>query len=391
MAKPPTSALPTPNAVEQSFTRALGVSRRDRWEQAGITHYAHVPGDELDESTKKCPEKGSDPQQIVLYQVLSPHEEQRLDQKSMALEGTDGLLLKIRAEPSKRDGFRSFWLYFPMNMTSKESLHPLPPQPHLLERIYGIFLFSLTLCLFYSDHENPQNKVVSYYSGSIRRGLWPEFLLLEHKYYLDGNAEPTMFMTLVEKYALLCMENFDLNENVEWFVWKRRMLSTVSSCPRKISEGSLQNPEILVKSKSIQQSLLQSKTKDNMVCPTGGFPSSPQLAGNPFLPPSLGQGSHSRGIASALVCQEKNLFPIGGKKLGSSYSRFTKSTPSSSRHSGSVSQGVLRSPDHLQRCAGSGRLGVGPRPGLWKESVLQRGALPSRPSPGCCCWRRQTK
>lgn len=121
-------------------------------------------------------------------------------------------------------------------------------------------------------------------------------------------------MTLVEKYALLSVENFDLNENVEWFVWKRRTLSMVSIFPRKISEGSLQNPEILVKSKSIQQSVLQSKTKYNIVCLTGGFPSSPQFAGNPFLSPSLGQGSHSRGITSALVCQEKNLFPIGSKR-----------------------------------------------------------------------------
>lgn len=112
-------------------------------------------------------------------------------------------------------------------------------------------------------------------------------------------------MTLVEKYALLSVENFNLNENVEWFVWKRRTLSTVSIFPRKISEGSLQNPEILVKSKSIHQSALQSKTKDNIICPTGGFPSSPQFAGNPFLSPSLGQGSHSRVIASALVCREK--------------------------------------------------------------------------------------
>lgn len=151
-------------------------------------------------------------------------------------------------------------------MMSKESLHLWPPRPHLLKHIYGIFLFSLALCLFCSDHESPQSKVISYCSRSIRRGLCPKFLLLGYKYYLDGNAEPTMFMTLVEKYALLCKENFDLNENVEWFVWKRRTLSTVSIFPRKISEGSLQNPEILVKSKSIQQSALQSKTKDNIVC-----------------------------------------------------------------------------------------------------------------------------
>lgn len=69
-----------------------------------------------------------------------------------------------------------------------------------------------------------------------------------------------------------------------------------------------------MKSKSIQQSALQNKTKDNIVHPTGRFPSSPQFTGNPFLSPRLGQGSHSRGIVSALVCQEKNLFPIGGKR-----------------------------------------------------------------------------
>lgn len=69
-----------------------------------------------------------------------------------------------------------------------------------------------------------------------------------------------------------------------------------------------------MKSKSIQQSALHSKTKENIICPKGGFPSSPQFIGNPFLSPSLGQGSHYRGIASVLVCQEKNLFPIGGKR-----------------------------------------------------------------------------
>lgn len=63
----PMSTLPTPNAIEQSFTGALGLSRTDRWEQAVIRHNAHVPGNELDESAKKCPIKGADPQQIVLY------------------------------------------------------------------------------------------------------------------------------------------------------------------------------------------------------------------------------------------------------------------------------------------------------------------------------------
>lgn len=56
-------------------------------------------------------------------------------------------------------------------------------------------------------------------------------------------------MTLVEKSPLLSVENFDLNENVEWFVCRRRTPSTVSIFPRKISEESLQTPEILVKSK----------------------------------------------------------------------------------------------------------------------------------------------
>lgn len=58
-----------------------------------------------------------------------------------------------------------------------------------------------------------------------------------------------MFTTLVEKSPLLSMENFDLNENVEWFVCRRRAPSMVSIFPRKISEESLQSPEILVKSK----------------------------------------------------------------------------------------------------------------------------------------------
>lgn len=120
-----TSALPTPNAIEQIFTGALGLSGRDQWEQAGIMHYAHVPGDELDGLAKKRP----DPQQIVLYQVSSPSKEQRLDQKPRAPEGKDGLWLKICAELSKRDGFSSsFWLSFPMIMTSNKSLHLLPPQ-----------------------------------------------------------------------------------------------------------------------------------------------------------------------------------------------------------------------------------------------------------------------
>lgn len=59
-----------------------------------------------------------------------------------------------------------------------------------------------------------------------------------------------MFMALVEKSSLLSVENFDLNENVDWFVCRRRTPSTVSIFPRKkISEESLQTPEILVKSK----------------------------------------------------------------------------------------------------------------------------------------------
>lgn len=41
----------------------------------GIVRYAHVPGDELDESAKTHSNKGPDPQQIILHQVASPSEE----------------------------------------------------------------------------------------------------------------------------------------------------------------------------------------------------------------------------------------------------------------------------------------------------------------------------
>lgn len=95
----------------------------------GIVHYAHVPGDELDESAKTHSNKGPDPQQIILHQVASPSEERRLGRKSVTPEGRDGLWLKICAEPSKRDGFSSpFWLNVPMILTSNKSLHLLPPQ-----------------------------------------------------------------------------------------------------------------------------------------------------------------------------------------------------------------------------------------------------------------------
>lgn len=92
-------------------------------------HYAHVPGDELNESDKIHSNKGPDPQQIILHQVPSLSEEQRFGQKSVTPEGKDGLWLKLCAEPSKRDGFSSsFWLNVPMILTSNKSLHLLPPQ-----------------------------------------------------------------------------------------------------------------------------------------------------------------------------------------------------------------------------------------------------------------------
>lgn len=42
-----------------------------------------------------------------------------------------------------------------------------------------------------------------------------------------------MFTTLVEKSPLLSMENFDLNEDVEWFVCRRRAPSMVSIFSQK--------------------------------------------------------------------------------------------------------------------------------------------------------------
>jgi len=119
-----------------------------------------------------------------------------------------------------------------------------------------LFLLSLSLCLFYSDYEVLRARL-----SHTAQSLSEEGSDLECKYYLDGNAVPTMFMTLIEKYALLSVENLDLNENVELFVWKRRTLSMVSIFPRKISEGSLQNPEILVKSKAFNNQRYKVKQK----------------------------------------------------------------------------------------------------------------------------------
>lgn len=111
---------------------------------------------------------------------------------------------------------------------------------------------------------------------------------------------------------------------------------------------------------------MQSQTKDNIVCPTGGFPSSLQGAGNPPLPPSLGQGSHSRGIFCACV-SGKNLFPIGVEGL---CMVLLFHTEHSQPCTGRASQGV-------SHCSTTSRAVPGldypvwPDPSLWKGFIHQ--------------------
>lgn len=116
---------------------------------------------------------------------------------------------------------------------------------------------------------------------------------------------------------------------------------------------------------------MQSQTKDNIVCPTGGFPSSLQGAGNPSLPPSLGQGSHSRGIFCACVSR-KNLFPIGVEGL---CIVLLFHTEHSQPCAGRASQGVSQCPT-ISRAVPGLECPVWPNPSLWKGFVHQHHVLP---------------
>lgn len=117
---------------------------------------------------------------------------------------------------------------------------------------------------------------------------------------------------------------------------------------------------------------MQSQTKDNIVCPTGGFPSSLQGAGNPSLLPSLGRGSHSRGIFCACVSR-KNLFPIGVEGL---CMVLLFHTEHSQPCTGRASQGGVSHCSSTSRAVPGLECPVWPNLSLLKGFVHQHHALP---------------
>lgn len=145
--------------------------------------------------------------------------------------------------------------------------------PHLLKHIYSIFFllpFSCPLS-FPLWLQSPQSKVVSCYVRSSRKRLWPEFLPLEYK-YLESNAVPNVFMLLVEEHAVLSMENFDLNENVEWFCWEGRALSTVTIFfPAKSLKEVDKIQRFLWNQKAFNNQCYKLKQKAMLSVPLAGF------------------------------------------------------------------------------------------------------------------------